>query len=192
MLYTDFKMASLFPSVFDQTKAYEPSPRYGHHVVLLGERCFLWGGRVPDFSANGRKKLASTTVEIFDCYLEVWEQQATSGVSPHGLHSGACASLSDLLYSFGGYDGASFSNSLHALDPTSLEWKELQVLNQADGPMGKAGSRMVSHSHDRLALFGGYGPTGPTQPGVTFTRSTSTDGRGWSNELHIFSISEGM
>ena len=129
-------MASLFSSKFGQTKAYEPSPRYGHYAAPVGGRCLLWGGCVPDFSASGRKKLAST-VEIFDPYLEVWEQQATSGDSSPGLYLGACASLLGQLYSFGGTDGASYYNSLHTLDPTSLEWKELRVLNQADGPIGR-------------------------------------------------------
>ena len=186
-------MASFFSSMIGRTKAYEPSPRWGHYAAPVGGRCLLWGGRVPDFSASGRKKLAST-VEIFDPYLEVWEQQATSGLSPPGLVSGVCAALSDQLYSFGGYGDASHYNSLHTLDPTSLEWKELRVLNQADGPMRKMGCGMVSYNGDRLALFGGYGiPTGPTQPGATFTKTTSIkDGSGWNNELHIFNINEGM
>ena len=178
--------------MFGQTKAYEPSPRWGHYAAPVGGRCLLWGGRVPDFSVSGREKLAST-VEIFDPYLEVWEQQATSGVSPPGLYLGGCASLLGQLYSFGGMD-ASYYNSLHTLDPTSLEWKELRVLNQADGPMRKVGCGMVSYNGDRLALFGGYGiPTGPTPPGATFTKDTKyTGGWGWSNELHIFNVNEGM
>ena len=186
-------MASIFSSMLGRTKAYEPSPRLFQYAAPIGGKCLLWGGRVPDFSASGRKKLAST-VEIFDPYLEVWEQQATSGVSPPGQYDGVCVPLSDLLYSFGGYDDESLYNSLHTLDPTSLEWKKLRVLYQADGPMRKRACGMVSYNGDRLALFGGYGiSTGPTQPGSTFTENTShTDGRGWSNELHIFNVNQGL
>jgi len=186
-------MAFIFSSMLGQTKPYEPSPRFVHYAAPVGGRCFLWGGRVPDFSASGRKKLAST-VEIFDPYLEVWEQQTTSGVPPSGLADGACLSLGDQLYSFGGWDGASFYNTLHMLDPTSLEWKQLRVLNQADGPMKKFVCGMVPYGQDQLSLFGGYGiPTSLAHPGATFTNDTSfTDGRGWSNELHIFNINEGI
>ena len=186
-------MASIFSSMLGRTKPYEPSPRFYHCATLVGGRCFLWGGRVPDFSASGRKKLAST-VEIFDPYLEVWEQQSTSGVPPPGLYQGTSVLLSDQLYAFGGWDGASYYNTLHTLDPTSLEWKQLRVLNQADGPMRKRGYGMVPYGQDRLALFGGFGiPTSPTQPGATFTKYTSsTVGEGWSNELHSFNIKEGM
>ena len=175
------------------SKLCEPSPRFVHGAVAVGGRCYLWGGRVQDFSASGRRKLLST-VEIFDPYLETWEKHHTTGVPPPGLYFGACTSLLDSLYWFGGNDGSSFYNSLHRLDTTTLEWREIHPLNQADGPMRKSGCEIVSFLQDRLAVFGGYGiPTGPTQPGAMFTKNTDyTDGRGWSNELHVFNITEGM
>jgi len=88
-------MASILSSVFGRTKAYEPSPRCFQYAAPVGGRCFLWGGRVPDFSASGRRKLAST-VEIFDPQLETWKQQSTSGVVRRGLYDGGCASLLNL------------------------------------------------------------------------------------------------
>ena len=191
-------MASIVSSLFGQTKLYEPSPRFHHGAAPAGGRCYLWGGRVQDFSQSGRRKLAST-IEIFDPYLETWEKHPTRGVPPTGepppgLYGGACTSLLDSLYWFGGRDGSYYYNSLHRLDTTTLEWRELQPLNQADGPMRKHGCGMVSFLQDRLAMFGGYGiPTGPTQPGAMFTKDTDfTDGSGLSNELHVFNITEGM
>ena len=74
---------------------------------------------------------------------------------PPGLYSGACTSLLDSLYWFGGNDGTSFYNSLHRLDTTTLEWRELQPLNQVDEPMRKIGCGMVSF-RDQLVVFGGY------------------------------------
>ena len=175
------------------SKLYEPSPRFGHGAAAVGGRCYLRGGRIQDFSASGRRKLTST-VEIFDPHLETWEEHHTTGVPPPGLYFGACTSLLDSLYWFGGYDGSSYHNSLHRLDTTTLEWREIQPLNQADGPMRKAGCGMVTFLQDQLAVFGGYGiPTHPTQPGAMFTKNTDfTDGRGQSNELHLFTITEGM
>ena len=188
-------MASILSSLFGQTKFCEPSPRFFHGASQVGGRCYLWGGRVQDFSESGRRKLAST-VEIFDPCLETWEEHPTTGVPPPGLVHGACTSLLDSLYWFGGYDDSSRYNSLHRLDPTTLEWRELQPLNKAGGPMRKVGCGMVSFLQDQLAMFGGYGnPTGPTQPGAMFTKNTDpdlTNGSGWSNELHVFNITEGM
>ena len=180
-------------ALFGRTKLHRPSPRFSHGAAAVGGRCYLWGGCVQDFTESGRRELAST-VKIFDPHLETWEEHPTAGVPPPGLYSGACTSLLDSLYWFGGNDGTSFYNSLHTLDPTTLKWREIQPLNQADGPMRKIGCGMVSFFQDQLAVFGGYGiPTGPTQPGAMFTKDTRyTDGRGWSNELYVFNITEGM
>ena len=146
-----------------------------------------------DISESGKRKFASA-IEIFDPYLETWQKHPTTGDPPPGLYDAACTSLLNSLYWFGGWDGWSFYNSLHRLDTTTLEWSEIQPLNQADGPMKKDGCRMVSFLQDKLAVFGGYGiPTGPTQPGAKFTKNTNlTDGSGWSNELHVFTITKGM
>ena len=186
-------MASILSSLFGHTKLYEPPPRFFHGAAQVRGRCYLWGGRVQDFSESGRRKLTST-VEVFDPHLETWEECHTTGVPPLGLYNGACTSLLDSLYWFGGFDGISYYNSFHTLDTTTLEWRELQPLNQADGPMRKGGCGMVSFLQNKLAVFGGYGiPTGPTQPGAMFTKSTDfTNGSGWSNELHVFTITEGM
>ena len=128
-------MASI---LFGRKKLYEPTPRFSHGAAAVGGRCYLWGGCVQDFTESGRRKLA-LTVEIFDPHLGTWEEHHTTGVPPPGLYSGACTSLLDSLHWFGGYDGKYFYNSLHKLDPTTLEWRELQPLNQADGPMKKIG-----------------------------------------------------
>ena len=175
------------------SKPYEPFPRYGHGAAAVGRSYYLWGGHVQGITGSKRRELAST-IEIFDPYLETWDKRSTTGVPPPGLYSGACTSLLDSLYWFGGHDGSCYYNSLHRLDTTTLEWRELQPLDQADWPMRKFGCGMVSFLQDQLAVFGGHGiPTGPTQPGAMFTDNADfTDGRGWSNELHVFSITEGM
>ena len=180
-----FRMASPFGQA---TELREPSPRYGHHAAEVGGRCYLWGGYVPE----GSKRKLKLTVEIFEPYLETWEEHPTMGEPPPGVHSGACTSLLDSLYWFGGRDDNSYYNSIHRLDTTTLEWRELQPLNPADGPMRKAGCRMVSFLQDKLAMFGGYGiPTGPA--GVMLTKNTDfIDRIEWTDEFHVYNIKEGM
>ena len=184
------RMASILSFMSHPTNRYEPVPRFSHGAAAVGGRCYLCGGCVQE---SGRRKLPST-VEIFDPYLETWEKHPTTGVPPPGLYFGACTSLFDSLYWFGGSDASTRYNSIHKLDTTTLEWRELQPLNQADGPMRKIGCGMVTFHQDKLGVFGGVGiPTGPTQPGAMFTKDTRfTDGRGWINELHVFDITEGM
>ena len=59
--------------------------------------------------------------------------------------------------------------------------------------MGKIACGMVYFHHDKLAVIGEFGiPTGPVQPGSSFIRYTKfTDGRGWTNEVHVFDLGQG-
>ena len=185
-------MASILSSAFSATIQCEPTPRSSHGAAAVEGKCYLWGGRVQYFSKSGRRNVAST-IEIFDPNLEIWEKHPTTGIPPPGLYGGACTSLLDSLYWFGGWDGSSYYNSLHRLDTTTLEWRELQPQNQTDRPMRKIWCGMVSFLQDQLATFGGYGiPTGSIQPGATFIKDCFTSGIGWSNELHVFDITRSM
>ena len=186
-------MASILSSKFHGTKQYEPTPRFSHCAAAVGGRCYLWGGYVPDLSKSNRRKLIST-VEIFDPYLETWEKCPTIGMPPPALFYGVCTSLLNSLYWFGGWDSESDYSCIHRLDTTILEWRKVQPLNPAEGPMReKFGCGMVSFFQDKLATFGGYGtPTGPIQPGATFIKDPFDTGIGWSNELHVFDITTSM
>ena len=186
-------MASILSATFYATKQYEPTPRFSHCAAAVGEKCYLWGGYVPDLSESNGKKLAST-VEIFDPFLKTWEKHSTIGVPPPALFYGVCTSSLNSLYWFGGWDRESAYSSIHRLDTTTLEWRRIQPLNPAEGPMRKKfGCGMVSFFQDELAAFGGYGiPTGPIQPGATFIKDPFDSGIGWSNELHIFDIATSM
>ena len=83
---------------------------------------------------------------------------------------------------------------LSCLNVKTLTWSQLSLAGGTAGaPMRKTGCGIVHFHHDKLAVIGGYGiPTGPTQPGSSFIRDTGhTDGRGWTNEIHVFNISQG-
>ena len=57
--------------------------------------------------------------------------------------------------------------------------------------MKKGGCGLISVNEKALGLFGGYG-IGPIQHGSrSIKNSGSTDGRGWTNEFHLFEIEEG-
>ena len=187
-------MASILSSTFHPTEQYEPTPRFSHSATVIGGRCYLLGGFVQDFDfSESDRRMVASTVEIFDPKLQTWERHSTTGVPPPGLCDGACTSLLDSLYWFGGDDGKYLHNSLYCLDTTTLEWRKVQPLNKADGPMGKILCGMVSFLQDHLAIFGGYGiPTGPIQPGATFIQRHIGSGIGLSNELQVFDITTSM
>ena len=46
---------------------------------------------------------------------------------------------------------------------------------------------------DCLVIFGGYGRSrGPAEPGSFMKDTRRTDGSGWTNELHIYHLKEGV
>ena len=175
-------------------KLYEPTARGGHASFSVQGRVYVWGGDTQDSLGDG--KLADS-IEIFDPYLEEWNQLGTAGTPP--LSGSFCTSFGERVYVYTGYTGRhSDASVLNYLDPKTLSWSQLwsessSAKGTADGPMRKWGCDVVHFHHDKLAVIGGCGfPTGPTQPGSSFIRSnTFADGRGWSNEIHIFVISRG-
>ena len=173
------------------TRTYEPSPRYWHLSASCEGRVFLWGGCIKDLMKN-KEKLAAA-VETFEPYLERWEQRHATGMLPPGLYRGASSALVDSLYTCGGSDGSSRHNCIHKLETSEMKWCEVPQRNPHYGPMEKAGAAMVSYNDDTLVLFGGYGiPRSTIQSGITFIKSKRLfDGRGWTNELHLFNVNEG-
>ena len=173
----------------------EPAARFYHAAFSVEGRVYVRGGRTADFelgSEDEKIKLA-TCIEQFDPYLEVsWRQLNTRGTPHPGLVAPGCTSLEEHVYMYGGFSGKKYEGVLSCLNMKTLTWSLLYPETDG-GPMRKFGSVMVMFHGEKVAVIGGYGcPPGLTQCGATFTRDTKyTDGIGWSNEFHVFDISQG-
>ena len=170
---------------------YEPLPRFCHISSRVGSKVVVQGGRTNDFSEKSRQHLSSV-VEIFNPYSESWEQRPVTGDAPSpGSFGAASASLHYDLFSFGGYDGSQLFNTLHRLDTEKLCLSQVSPQNADGAPMPKSGCGMIAFGSG-LGVFGGYGvPRGPTEP-QSFIKDTGfTVGRGWTNEFHIYNLSQG-
>ena len=161
----------------------EPSPRLGQFSAVVEEKLCVYGGLTKDFLKE--KSGLASSVRSFDGLLESWSEN-TGEVPPPGLYGGACASAGHHVYVYGGADGSGYQGSLHQLDTRTWTWKQLSSC----GPMSKTGCSMVAYGSN-LVLFGGYGiPSGPTQLGAEFVKSSKcTDG--CTNELHTFDLIKG-
>ena len=181
-------LSKLLTRFFDK---YEPLPRYLHISCRVGSKVVVQGGRTKDFSEKSRQHLSSV-VEIFDPYSELWEQREVTGDSPSpGTYGAASASLHDDLFSFGGHDDKQYFNTVHRLDTEKLCWSQVSPQNADGAPMPKVVRVMIAFGNS-LGVFGGYGvPRGPTEPQSFIKDTTFTDGRGWTNEFHIYNLSEG-
>ena len=170
---------------------YEPLPRYFHISGRVGSLAVVQGGETEDFSEKSKQHLSSV-VEIFDPYSESWEQRQVEGNAPSpGTYYAASASLHDDLFSFGGRDGSDlFFNSVHRLDTKTWCWSQVSPQNADGAPMPKTGCGMIAFRNS-LVVFGGFGvPQGPTEP-HSFIKAGYADGRGCTNEFHIYNLSEG-
>ena len=166
--------------------AAEPSPRHGLFSAAVGDQLYMWGGLTPKFFED--LTTLSSTIHRFCPLLDSWEHHQCSGPPPPAVYEGACASIGDHMYFYGGFDGHDYQNYFYQLDTKSLKWQQLSNA----GPMKKSGCRMISYGK-KLLLFGGDGiPSGPAQPGSQLVKITShSDGREWTNELHTFDLEEG-
>ena len=172
----------------------EPAARFYHASCSIESGVLVRGGRTLDLesgSKDSRIKLAKV-IELFDPYLEVWRQLNTTGTPHPGLEVAACASVADYVYMYGGHSGERIEGVLSYFDMKKLTWSQLCPEATAGAPMRKFGCGLFI-VNENIIVIGGYGfPTGPTQLGENFINDTKfSDGGGWTNEVHLFSIGQG-
>ena len=174
-------------------EVYEPAARFYHISFSLNNRVYVWGGRTVDFETGSEadKIKLRSCVEQFNPDLEVWRQFNTAGTPHPGLSYAACVSDGENVFTYGGSSWMRPEGVLSKLNLETLTWSQLSP-ETAGGPMRNASCGLII-VQDKLVLIGGYGiPTGPIQPQATFVRDTMvTDGRGLSNEIHEFNMSQG-
>ena len=170
----------------------EPQPRRGACGAAIGDRLFLYRGFLSSFRGMNTYPRISNIEELSTTSLE-WVQRETSGSSPPGPCESACAVIDEHLYHFGGSDGKRHSGELHGLNICSKKWQKILPVNPSEGPMSKGACGMISVSDEMLCITCGYGYLdGRTPINSRFVESTRfTDGRGWSNKLHLFNLKTG-
>ena len=167
-------------------RPYEPKPRFSHYTGAVQGELLVFAGLTVDFGKT--KEELSSTIQVFDQYLEQWRQLQTTGCPPKGLYGGGCCvSPSGDLYVYGGFDGSNYRGGLYKL--SSEKWTQLSDVNS---PMEKFGCGMVYFNKKKVAVIGGYGlPPASLQPGASFIKNESyCDGQGWINEIYIFDTDE--
>ena len=185
-------MAALLARLTGSSAKYEPVPRYWHISGCVGSKVLVQGGQTKDFSEKIRQHLTSV-VEVFDPYSELWEQKQVKGDGPEpGTYLAASVSLHDDLFTFGGSFNDRLFNTLYRLDTKTWSWHQVSPQNADGAPMPKCGCGIIPF-RDGLGVFGGYGmPQGPTEPQSFIKSPRFTYGRGWTNEFHIYNLSEGI
>ena len=176
---------------------YEPVPRIGHTLLLVGGNQYLWGGRMdgmPEVHDSPEKREFLSSVDVFQLDCSDWIRRETSGKPPLGVSGYCCAAVGDSLYYFGGWCGHDdcYHNSVHKLSTSSLQWNMLSPSTSESGaPMRKNGSGMVAFrdgEEDIVCVVAGRGITpSHRQPGAQY--ETAHGFTSWCNEQHMFSLS---
>ena len=45
--------------VMEEPERYEPQPRWGHVSVTIGDKLYMWGGRIENFSGSSKKEVSA-------------------------------------------------------------------------------------------------------------------------------------
>ena len=144
---------------------------------------YIWRGAGP--------RQTETTIAIYNVKTERWALQRTTGSPPPGLCEGGCAIIGNHMYCFGGDDGSSWYDDLHKLNLETFQWSKVHPKNgQLKGPIRKGSFNAIVLDERYLCYFGGYG-FGSTCKSTFSVNSFFTDGRGWTNEFHLFDVQQG-
>ena len=80
---------------------------------------------------------------------------------------------------------------LSCLNTKTLTWSQFCPEATDCGPMRKQGCGMMIYRDENIVVIGGVGiPTCPIQPGEVSSDVLIV--RGWTNEIHIFNINQGI
>ena len=151
-----------------------PPPCGRSFVASTRDTLFLWGG-------YGYAE--PETVYTYSVNTETWMREFTKGPHPPaGLNDGGCTLAGRCIYLYGG-SSSSYSGTLYELSTDGFTWSKL---SNDGGPPRKEGCGMITYKDQVLVVGGRYKPDEvfSKQPGSRFER-------GYTNELHSYSLSAG-
>lgn len=174
----------------------KPIERCEHSTVVVGDRLYLWGGRLeglPEFHDNLAKRRCISNVDVLNLRTGQWENRPTRG-DPHlGVVGYACGTLGNSIIFFGGYCGhhSCYHNGVSELDTDTLSWTtRVPTGGGRNGPTKKAhcGAAVLrDRKQDYLLVVGGEGPVG-FQSLHLATSSTRVEN---TSEQHLLKLATG-
>jgi len=165
---------------------HEPPACFSPFSATVSGQHYLWGG--------GGLGIDAISVHCFSSTSEHWTQRKSKGTPHPGKYGGPCTSLNGYLYMFGGLDETSYYNALTKLNTESMLWSlEANNIPNGECPMRKFGCGLLTVNNTTLCCIAGCGLEPTKQPRSAFTKDTdSSDGRGCTNECHMFDAREGI
>ncbi|XP_072173191.1 uncharacterized protein [Diadema setosum] len=137
-----------------------PKGRYGHHMCVIGQKIFLFGGK---HELQADRCLSG--LHVYNVEKKTWDQQQTSGTEPVAHGSTACV-VGQRIYVFGGLIDGQAVDDIHCYDTDCQWWVKLNVTGVPPSPRCDAACAAVDKF---IYVFGGTGGTNM-----------------WFNDIHVF------
>ena len=179
-----------------------PSSRYEHVVAVINDEMLLWGGRAVRESTGEAYLCSPNAIECFNLLTSQWNQRQATSDSASDLPQPCVQARIGVvqnqdIYQFGGGysspDGRRvFLNEVHKLNASTFEWQRIHPNDQSTLPNGRSEHGMCvlgKKGDEHLVVMGGWGTkiVSPIPDGSQFIPSQKYPGRGWNNEVWIFS-----
>ena len=152
-----------------KTMSREPSARWGHSAVAVGEKVYVWGGCTADMPrdcSNDYKTQLLSKMFVFDIQSSQWIDHQTTGIPPKAVRGAAVCTTDDhnRIFTFGGYCGHGYHwyNELHELklQQDRIQWYPIKSIEESVAPTTKQDCGIVYfQTSDAMSLcvFGGAG-----------------------------------
>ena len=144
-----------------------PAKRYGHSAVALDDgRMLVFGG----FNGSFLGDLLEYTPSRCDgdvCSPPVWQKLSCTGTPPCARdgHAAMLLPVGRTMLVIGGFDGKHCFNDVHALDTTTMTWRQLAATGHGKDPAAMPAPRYLhsvapckapQEAASAFLMFGGY------------------------------------
>ncbi|KAI1105965.1 hypothetical protein F4804DRAFT_80285 [Jackrogersella minutella] len=134
-----------------------PSGRYGHSLVIIGSKIYIFGGQVEGYFMNDLAAFDLNQLQMPNNRWEILSENADTtgalqGKVPPARTNHSMVTFNDKMYLFGGTNGFQWFNDVWCFDPAVNKWSQLDCIGYIPVPREGHSASLVD---DVMYIFGG-------------------------------------
>lgn len=126
-----------------------PKNRYAHNTVLLRD-----GRSLLVFAGHGGRTRYYKDVHLLDTSTNVWYAPVVTGTIPTKRSGHSLASVGDLCFAYGGFNGKEILSDLWCLDVRTFAWAQVRLAGGSLPPLVGHSCTTLTGSNE-MVIFGG-------------------------------------